>query len=152
MPTRGSNFDTLSTCDYHRLCAVCPPLPHHYSNIGNRWKSLPSRSKHSLFQKPLSHSHPLAHQKSLSVTPKNHSKSLTHSLLLFMQIEPRKTASPFNCGRKTHSWVSRFASLDWDLKAWGRACKPIWGRSRLLPLFCSAVAGRLGFCVLIFEI
>ena len=72
-------------------------------------KSLPSRSKHSLFQKPLTHSHPACSPK---ITQCHSQKSLTHSLPSFMQTEPRKTASPFSCGRKTHSWVSRFPSLE----------------------------------------
>ena len=141
MPTCGSNFNTLPTCDYHRLCDVYPPLPHRYSNIEICKNSLPSRSKHS-------HS-----QKSLSLTPKNH--SLTHSLPSFMQTEPRKTAPLFSCGRKTRSLPScnalRFTWGNWDLYAWDHACKPSWGRSGLL-LLCSAVAGRLGFYFLIFEI
>ena len=79
MPTCCSNFDTLPTCDYHRLCAVCPPLPHRYSNIENRWKSLPSRSKHSLFQKPLSHSHPACSPK-ITQCHSQESLKITHSL------------------------------------------------------------------------
>ena len=147
LPTCDSNFDTLPTCNYHRLCAVYPPLPHHYSNIEICKNSLLSRSKHSLSQTLLTPIR-LGHQKSLSLTPTN------HSLPSFMQIESRKTAL-FSCGKKTHSLPScnalRFTRGNWDLYAWDRACKPSWGRSRLL-LLCSVVAGRLGFCFLIFEI
>ena len=148
MLTCGSNFDTLPTCDYYHLCVVYPPFPYRYSNIEICKNSLPSRSKHSLSQKSLTAIR-LAHQKSLSLTPKN------HSLPSFMKIEPRKTAPLFSCGKKTHSLPScnalRFTRGTWDLYAWDRACKPSRGRSGLL-LFYSAVAGRLGFFFLIFEI
>ena len=138
MPTCGSNFDTLSTCDYHCLCAVYPPLPHRYSNIEICKNSLPSKSKLFHSQKSLTPIR-LAHQKSLSLTPKNH--SLTHSLPSFMQTEPRKTAPLFSCGKKTHSLplcnALRFTWGKWDLYAWDHACKPSRGRSGLL-LLCSA--------------
>ena len=158
MSTCGSNFDTLSTNDYHRLCAVCPPLPHRYSNIGNRWKVTSIQIKTLTFPKTIqslssglltknhsvslpkitqNHSLPphrysnignrwkftpiqiktltfLKATRSLSsdLLTKNHSvslpkitqnHSLTHSLPSFMQTEPTKMASPFSCGRKTHS-------------------------------------------------
>ena len=133
LPTCDSNFDTLPTCNYHRLCAVYPPLPHHYSNIEICKNSLPSRSKHSHSQKSLTPIR-LAHQKSLSLTPKS------HSLPLFMQTESRKIAPLFSCGKKTHSLPScnalRFTWGNWDLYAWDRACKSSQGRSGIIaPLF-----------------
>ena len=88
MLTCGSNFDTLPTCDYYHLSVVYPPFPYRYSNIEICKNSLPSISKHSLSQKSLIAIR-LAHQKSLSLTPKN------HSLPSFMKIEPRKTAPLF---------------------------------------------------------
>ena len=94
MPTCGSNFDILPTCDYHRLCAVYPPLSHRYSNIEICKNSLPSRSKHSLSQKSLTPIR-LTHQNSLSLTPKNH--SLTHS---------HRSCKP-NRGRQLYSAVAR---------------------------------------------
>ena len=160
MPTRGLNFDTLPTCDYLRLCAVCPPLPHRYSNIENRSKVTPIQIKTLTFPKTTqslssrfltenhlvslskitqNHSKSLTHspftvnvRNSWKVTPipirsllltKNHwvslpritqNHSLTHSLPSFVQTEPTKTASPFRCGRKTHSWVSPFTWLGFE--------------------------------------
>ena len=99
MPTCGSNFDTLPTCDYHRLCAVYPPLPHRYSNIEICKNSLPSRSKHS-------HS-----QKSLSLTPKNH--SLTHSHRSCKPRRGRQLLCSAVAGRLAHSHhAMRFASFE----------------------------------------
>ena len=109
MPTCGSNFDILPTCDYHRLCAVYPPLSHRYSNIEICKNSLPSRSKHSLSQKSLT---PIrfTHQNSLSLTPKNH--SLTHSHRSCKPNRGRQLLYSDVAGRLTHSYRAMlFASL-----------------------------------------
>ena len=120
MPTCGSNFDTLPICDYLRLCAMCPPLPHRYSNIGNRWKSLLSRSKHSLFQKPLSHSHPACSpkitqchsQKSLKIT-----HSLTHSHRSCKPNRDRQLLHSAVAGRLTHGYrASLHLTGSWKLE------------------------------------
>ena len=109
MPTCGSNFDILPTCDYHRLCAVYPPLSHRYSNIEICKNSLPSRSKHSLSQKSLTPIR-LTHQNSLSLTPKNH--SLTHSHCSCKPNRGRQLLYSDVAGRLTHSHRAMlFASL-----------------------------------------
>ena len=109
MPTYDSNFDTLPTCDYHCLCVVYPPLPHHYSNIEICKNSLPSRSKHSLSQNSLTPIQ-LAHQKSLSLTPKNH--SLTHSHRSCKPNWGRQLLCSVVAGRLIHSHRAMlFASL-----------------------------------------
>ena len=110
MPTYGSNFDALPTCDYHHLCVVYPPLPHRYSNIEICKNSLPSRSKHSLSQNSLTPIR-LGHQKSLSLTPKNH--SLTHSHHSCKPNRGRQLLYSDVAGRLTHSHREmRFASLE----------------------------------------
>ena len=110
MPTCGSNFDTLPTCDYHRLCAMYPPLPHRYSNIEICKNSLLSRSKHSLSQKSLTPIR-LAHQNSLSLTPKNH--SLTHPHCSCKLSRGRQLLYSAVAGRLTHSHHAMcFASLE----------------------------------------
>ena len=106
----GSNFDTLPTCDYHHLCAMYPPLPHRYSNIEICKNSLLSRSKHSLSQKSLTPIR-LTHQKSLSLTPKNH--SLTHSHRSCKPNRGRQLLCSAVTGRLTHSHRAMlFASLE----------------------------------------
>ena len=151
MPTCGSNFDTLSTCDYHCLCAVYPPLPHHYSNIEICKNSLPSRSKHSHSQKSLTPIR-LAHQKSHTLTPKNH--LLTHSHHSCKPSRGRQLLCSTVARRLTHSHrATRFASLE----VTGICMLEIVHANRAkedqeLLLLCSVVAGRLGFCFLIFEI
>ena len=111
MPTCGSNFDTLSTCDYHCLCAVYPPLPHRYSNIEICKNSLPSRSKHSHSQKSLIPSGLLTKNHSVSLPKITH--SLTHSHRSCKPSRGRQLLCSVVARRLTHSHCAmRFASLE----------------------------------------
>ena len=112
MLTCGSNFDTLPTCDCHCLCAVYPPLPHHYSNIEICKKSLPSRSKHSLFSKNNSLPSGLL-TKNHSVSLPKITHSLTHSHRSCKPSRGRQLLCSVVAGRLTHSHCAmRFASLE----------------------------------------